>query len=70
MPRFSGERLRAARERAGLSREQLAVLVQRSHGSIVLYEQGRSLPSVTALERLAATLDVPIGDLFATEVAA
>jgi transcriptional regulator with XRE-family HTH domain len=67
-PRFSCTRLRDARERRGLSREQAAVDIGRSYASIVAYETGRCVPSVESLARLAGAFSCDPGEFF--EVAA
>jgi len=69
MQRFSGPALRAARERAGVSREQLALDIGRSFNSIINYERGMNGPTVEILSRLADRLDIEPGDLFVEEVA-
>lgn len=61
---FQASRLRLLRESRGMSREQLAVTVGRSFSAIRHYEDGTIQPSMAALERLAAALDVHPGDLF------
>jgi transcriptional regulator with XRE-family HTH domain len=65
--RFSGAKLRKAREAAGLRREHIAVATERSADSVVSWELGRARPSMDALTRLAACLDVAVGDLFDDE---
>jgi transcriptional regulator with XRE-family HTH domain len=55
---LSPQALRAAREHAGLSREQLAIAVGRSASTITLYENGLRSPTRAVLMRLAAVLGV------------
>jgi len=61
--RFSGPKLRAVRERVGLSREQLAVAVPCSASAIVKWENGYGPPKRPTLLRLLRVLDCPIEDL-------
>ena len=70
MQRFSGTKLRERRKALGISREQLAVLVDRSHSSIKLYENGRTSPQAAVICRLADLLDCQIADLFEDDPAA
>jgi transcriptional regulator with XRE-family HTH domain len=63
MPRFSGQRLRAARKVAGLSRERVAVAAGVSVSSIERYEQGTGQPGVEAAARLASVLGLSVDDL-------
>jgi ribosome-binding protein aMBF1 (putative translation factor) len=51
--------LRASRERAGLSREALAVEITRSAYTIANYEKGRVNPSRPIRVRLAHLLNEP-----------
>jgi transcriptional regulator with XRE-family HTH domain len=66
--RFDGPALRAARERAGLTRAQLAAAVQRSPAAVLHYERGSAAPSTVVVLRLAAVLGIEPGDLFAKGV--
>jgi transcriptional regulator with XRE-family HTH domain len=64
MARFQ-DKLRAARERRGLSRAELAVLVGLSDRTIENYEQGRRGEALTVavLLRLALSLGVSMANL-------
>lgn len=64
MRTFSPAQLRASREGAGLSREQLARLVDRSVFSVAGYERGAAVPSVAALVAMADALNVQTDALF------
>lgn len=64
MERFSGPALRAARERAGKTREQLACDIGRGLQSIKNYENKGHQPNSTVLPRLAEALGVRVGELF------
>ncbi len=59
-PEVLGERIRQARERKGLSQEDLAALVARDQRAISEYEHGKRRISVTDLPTFARALDVPI----------
>jgi ribosome-binding protein aMBF1 (putative translation factor) len=61
--RFSPSKLRKQREVAGLSREALAVAIDRSWQSVYQYERGRVLPSTEALLRLASALGCELDEL-------
>lgn len=61
---FSGERLRRARESAGLRREDLASWGGICYSSIVGYELHGKAPNANTLARFADTLKVPIDQLF------
>jgi len=60
---FSGAKLRATRERVGLSREQLALASGLTASTITVYENGYRGPSRPALIRLAAALGTSPRDL-------
>lgn len=55
--------LKAARERAGLSREQAAVAVGRTWSSLAAYERGVVTPPLNVLDRLANVYGVRISQL-------
>jgi transcriptional regulator with XRE-family HTH domain len=61
----SPERLRAAREAAGLRRELAAVECDRSFRSIVSYENGTASPSAGVLVTLARLYGVSVESLLA-----
>jgi transcriptional regulator with XRE-family HTH domain len=67
---FSGRRLGAARERAGLSVPELADLSCRGIQSIGAYERGHQRPSTQAVKALARALGLEYADLLAETVAA
>ena len=54
------ERLRAARERLGLTQIQLSVAVGLSKGSMSEYERGVKAPTLPTLKRLSALLGVTV----------
>lgn len=55
-----GERLRTARLRQQLSQTALAHQLSIGRSTLVEYESGATLPSLTVAMRLAATLDVSL----------
>jgi len=60
-----GGRLRALRQRAGLSQRRLAGLAQVSNATISLIEADKVSPSVSALRQILSALDVSIAEFFA-----
>ena len=68
-----GERIRQAREKRGLSQEDLAALISRDQRAVWEYEYGKRRIAVTDLPRLAQALQVPLlyffeGELTATDL--
>lgn len=65
------KRLKEARQRAGLSQEQLGIDAGLEPASASTrmnrYELGKRFPDLELIERLAATLRVPVPYLFAKE---
>jgi len=61
-----GRRLRALRTQRGLSLRALAGLSGLNGNTLALVENGKSSPSVSTLQRLARTLEVPLGAFFET----
>lgn len=61
--RFSGAALADRRKAAGLSREELATRVQRSHATVVSWELERTRPGIDKLSDLASVLDCEVVDL-------
>jgi transcriptional regulator with XRE-family HTH domain len=57
---FRGDRLRDARERHGLTQEDISERIGASKAQINRYENGKSDPTPDVLMRLATELDVPI----------
>lgn len=58
-----GRNVRAARRRAGLSQEALALEADMKRSYVSDLERGTRNPSVRAVERLAAALGVPAWEL-------
>ncbi|MBP2311486.1 helix-turn-helix transcriptional regulator [Azospirillum soli] len=59
-----GRRVRALRERRGLTQEQLAEGIDRSVETVGNIERGQTLVAVDTLERIARFLGAPISDFF------
>lgn len=64
---FVPQRLRAARRRAGIRPEKLALEVGRSAHTVSAWERGASTPSAVMLGRIANVLGIAPGDLYAEE---
>lgn len=60
-----GRRIRAAREAASLTQEQLAKRLHLKPTSVSHMEAGRQGVSVEQIERIAAACGVPVADLIA-----
>lgn len=58
-----GERIRAARLRANLSQETVALVAETDRPSVVRIERGQQSPTLDTLIRLAAAIGVPLRDL-------
>jgi transcriptional regulator with XRE-family HTH domain len=61
---FSGNRLFQLRTAAGMSREQLAVALGRSHSAVARWEAASLTPAADVLARLAEVFGVGIETLF------
>lgn len=61
--RAIGDRIRAERDRVGLSQEKLAERVELDRKTINRIEQGTYATSIDRLIRIASALDVPLRDL-------
>lgn len=64
LKRRVGKRLRALRERRGLTQEQLAEAVDCSVDTVGNIERGRTIAALETLDRLSRHLAVPISDFF------
>ncbi|MDG3439562.1 helix-turn-helix domain-containing protein [Nitrospirillum amazonense] len=60
-------RIKAIRNRRGLSQEALAALIDRSPDAISNLERGVSLPGYDTLDLLAQGLGVPLAEFFVDE---
>lgn len=61
---FSGKHLRELRERAGVTRVDLAFACRRSEQSVMAWERDRMRPRPELLDQIAATLGVERDELF------
>jgi transcriptional regulator with XRE-family HTH domain len=61
-PKF-GQRLRALREREGVSMHRIARRARVSATTVMYVERGKTVPSLAVAERLAASLDTTLGEL-------
>ncbi len=52
------ERIKAAREYAGLTQEQMAVLLKTNQSAVSRYESGATMPSLHRLEDMAHVTSV------------
>jgi transcriptional regulator with XRE-family HTH domain len=59
--------LRAARAELGLSQEALAARAEINTSYLSQIERGRKAPSVDVLARLAAAVNLPVAELFASQ---
>lgn len=58
-----GRRIRAARNRVGLTQEQLSSKLGLTRQTIIQWERGKTTPDVYRLKELAAALGVWVWDL-------
>lgn len=59
-----GLRAKRARERAGLTQEKLAELIDRTKEAVSNIERGVNLPTIETLERICGATQVPIAFMF------
>lgn len=59
LPEVFAKNLRAARVKAGISQRSLAERIGASPNSVVLWESGRSSPTLSSVVKLSEALDVP-----------
>jgi transcriptional regulator with XRE-family HTH domain len=64
-PEGIGQRLRALRQRAGLSQRELARRARVSNGAISTIEADKVSPSVSALRQILSSLGLSMGEFFA-----
>lgn len=62
-----GAKVRAGRESAGLSQEQLAERINRTPETISNIERGKTMPAVETLQALCSALGLRLAELFADE---
>lgn len=59
-----GKRIKAARQKAGMSQEELAQVIGSTKSAVSRYEAGKRQPSYDQLQRIAKALSVSIYELF------
>jgi len=59
-----GQRVRLARQRAGLTQEDLAARISRTVESISNIERGLQEPNFRTMQNLAMALDIPVIEFF------
>ncbi len=62
-----GQRLKAARERAGMTQKELADAIGKSADTVATYEVGSRQPRLNDLPKIAEALEVPIDAFFRTD---
>jgi DNA-binding XRE family transcriptional regulator len=62
--RFSPSRFKGLRERAGVSRIEVAYVAHRTEQTVWLWERGKVTPQVEILARVASHLGCAVGDFF------
>lgn len=60
-------RLKAAREKAGLTQKQAADAMGRTQSAVCLWEQGKTAPTAAQLPKLAALYGCTVDDLLKEE---
>src|SRR5271169_941997 len=60
-------RVKEVRRHRGLTQQQLAERIERSINAVSALERGISLPTFDTLERLAATLKIPVHEFFSAD---
>lgn len=68
MNKMSGNELKIARIRSGLSQRELAAQVDAAENTVSRYETGRQIPSVAIIQKIAAVLDCDPMELFPDEL--
>lgn len=66
-PKRIGKLIKALRENAELTQEQLAKKAGVNHSYISLLETGQRMPTVKTADKIAAALGVTLADLFREE---
>ena len=64
LPKKLGKKIQKVRKDKGMSQEVVADKVNISRAYMGFIEQGRNVPSVEILERIARILGIPLKDLF------
>ena len=63
LPKVMGKRIQRQRKKMGLSQEAVAHKVKISRAYMGYIEQGRNLPSLKVLQKIAKVLKVKLSDL-------
>jgi transcriptional regulator with XRE-family HTH domain len=66
----AGSLIRSARQHAGLSLRELARRAGTSHATLAAYESGRTVPTVTTLDRVVRACGVSLEPTLAPRIAA
>lgn len=64
LPRNLGKKLKRARREMGITQEELAERANLSRAYIGYIEQGKNLPALQTLEKIAKALKIRLSDLF------
>ena len=64
LPKSLGKKIQKIRKQKGLTQEELAEKVVVSRAYMGYIEQGRNVPSVEVLEKIARVLKTRLSDLF------
>lgn len=64
LPRNLGKKLKRARRELGITQEELAERANLSRAYIGYIEQGKNLPALQTLEKIAKALKIRLSDLF------
>jgi transcriptional regulator with XRE-family HTH domain len=63
LPKVLGKKVQRYRKKTGMSQEEVAHKVGISRAYMGYIEQGRNLPSLEILEKIAKAIKVKLGDL-------
>lgn len=64
LPKKLGKKIQQKRKRAHLTQEELGYNVGISRAYMGYIEQGRNVPSIEVLEKIARQLKIPMSDFF------
>lgn len=64
LPKSLGKKIQKQRKKLGLTQEELAEKIRISRAYAGYIEQGRNVPSVEILQKIARTLKIPLKELF------
>lgn len=63
-----GHNIKACRERANMTQQQLALKVRVGTGTIAKYENGDQIPDTQTVLRISTALDIPASELLEQEL--